>query len=477
MLNRMHALCFLSALMTAGALSACGNGGDDPAATTGGNTTSTGTAAYTGPTYHKDIAPLLQKHCMSCHRTGEIAPFALSSYAEASPAAGLLATTLRAGTMPPWGARDSDECAPKNPWADDLRLSEAEIATFEEWSKAGAPEGNPADAPSAYVPPDSGLPGTNMELTPAQGFVTSGDSDQFQCFVLDPKLTQQRFLNGVHFIPGNRKVVHHILLFSAPKAATLQKAPVGGNYTCFGGSGVVDSNLIGAWAPGGVPNELPSNIGTPLEADSLMIMQIHYHPGGTTADPDATKVQLRLIDTPPEYYLTTALIGNDQTQKPDGDGLQPGPNDTGAVPQFFIPANASQHTESIVFTLPDMLNGKPTPEIWIYRVAAHMHLVGVDEKISLSHAAGGEECLLHEPKWDFSWQRGYAYDAEVANLPRFAPGDKLNIRCIYENTKNNPDLASALIEQNLPNPVDVTLGESTLEEMCLTALGVLTKAP
>lgn len=475
MRTKTHSIVFLSSLLlSAATLVACGG---ESTGGSGGTMSSSGMPPYTGPTYHKDIAPLLQKHCMNCHRTGEIAPFALSSYAEASPTAGLLATTVRDRKMPPWGAQETSECQPKNPWADDLRLTEAEIATFEAWSQAGAPEGDPADAPPAYMPPPKGLPGTNMELIPSQPYVTSGKNDQFQCFVLDPKLTQQRFLNGVHFIPGNAKVVHHALLFSTPKAETLAKAPVGGNYPCFGGAGVPVFNLIGAWAPGGVPAELPPNIGTPLEADSLMVMQIHYHPNGMVADPDATAVQLRLVDTPPAYYLTTALIGNDNKQQPSGDGLQPGPNDQGGIPQFLIPANASKHTEDIVFTLPNMINGNPTPDIWIYRVGAHMHLVGVDEKVSISHTGGGEECLLHEPRWDFSWQRGYNYDAAPADLPLFKPGDKLNIRCTYENTKNNPDLAAALLELNMPAPIDVTLGESTLDEMCLTALGVLTKAP
>lgn len=454
------------------ALSACSGGGETGA----GSSSNVTNPPYSGPTYHKDIVPILQKSCQSCHRPGDIAPFGLMSYEEAKAAAPLMTIETKARTMPPWGAFETGECKPKNPWKEDLRLSDDEIATIEAWHQAGAPEGDPKDAPAPIETFANDLEGKDLELAPSDPFVTSGDLDQFQCFVLDPKLLETKYMNGVFFVPGNPKVVHHILLFSDPGKESLKNAPVGGNYTCFGGSGVPGTKLLAGWAPGGVPMELPANIGTPLEAGSLLVMQIHYHPGGTTADPDATAVQMRFSDAPPEYYLTTALIGNDQTPKPGGDGLLPGPND-GAGPEFRIPAGAKGHTETMVFTLPGMLNGGPTPKIWIYNVGAHMHLVGVDQKISITHTDGAEECLLQEPQWDFSWQRGYAYDAPIESLPVFAPGDKLVNRCTYDNSKDNPALVDALLEQGYTDPVDVGMGESTLEEMCLSALGVLTKAP
>jgi len=464
----------LAILVSSAALAACSGGGEVPSGGTSPNVPET---PYDGPTYHKDIAPIVQKSCQSCHRPGEIAPFGLTSYEEVSAVAGLIAIETKARRMPPWGALETSECKPKHAWQEDLRLSEAEIATFEAWSQAGAPEGDPKDAPGAFQPPSTDLEGKALELVPEEPFVTSGNSDQFQCFVLDPKLAATTYMNGVYFVPGNPKVVHHILLFADPDKASLAKAPVGGNYTCFGGSGVPGTKLLAGWAPGGVPVELPANVGTPLTAGSLLVMQVHYHPGGTTADPDATTVQLRFSDTPPEYHLTTALIGNDQTAKPGGNGLQPGPNDSGGAPEFRIPAGAKGHTETMVFTLPGQINGNPTPKIWVYSAAAHMHLVGVDQKVTLKHQDGAEECLLQTPQWDFSWQRGYAYDAPLESLPVFAPGDKLINRCTYDNSKDNKDLVDALIEQKMTDPVDVTMGESTLEEMCLSGLGLLTKAP
>lgn len=439
----------------------------------GGGAGGGGGAPAAGPTYHKDIAPILQKSCESCHRPGDIAPFALQSYEDARTVAGLIALRTEERLMPPWGAFETEECQPPHGFKEDARLSDAQIATIRAWADAGAPEGDPADAPPPFEPPPSGLSDVSLELAPQQAFVTSGDADEFRCFVLDPKLTEVTYLNGLYFVPQNRKVVHHILLFADETGESLTKVDSTGAYDCFGGAGI-PASLVGSWVPGAVPNELPPNIGRALKPGTLLVMQIHYHPAGDVADPDATKVQLRWNKEVPEYNLLTTLIGNFKSSLPNGNGLLAGPNDPAGGVTFLIPAGVSDHTETMLFTFPDKIGGAPLPELYLYGLGAHMHLVGVDEKISLEKPGADPMCLLHEPRWDFNWQRGYAYDAPVTDLPRVEAGDKLRVRCTYDNTKNNPALMGGLAEQNLPDPVDVSLGESTLEEMCLTGLQLIT---
>jgi hypothetical protein len=148
----------------------------------------------------------------------------------------------------------------------------------------------------------------------------------------------------------------------------------------------------------------------------------------------------------------------------------------------MVPANAADHVESMRFTMPSMnQNGDPLPEIFVYGAAAHMHYVGTDMKIKVERdpASGfpADECLLHEPAWDFNWQRFYAYDAEISALPRLLPNDKIMLTCRYNNTIDNPGVARALKDANLPSPQDVVLGEQTLNEMCLVMLPLLFKAP
>lgn len=439
----------------------------------GGAGGSGGSGPSAGPTYHKDVAPILQKSCQTCHQPGEIAPFSLLTYQDAKTVSVLMAEQTAARTMPPWGAFETDECQPPHAYKDDVRLSAEEIATIEAWHAAGAPEGDPADAPPPYDPPPYELASPTVELTPVTPYVTSGDTDEFRCFVLDPNITETTYINGSFFVPQNRKVVHHILLFADETGESLSMMDADGGYDCFGGPGIA-AGLVATWVPGSAPTELPANIGHEVKPGTVFVMQIHYHPAGDIADPDATTVQLRFSDSVPEYVASTRLIGNFKGPLAGGNGLLAGPNDPAGGPEFLIPADVTDHTETMLITLPDMIGGVPTPELYVYGLGAHMHLVGVDEKVTLEKAGQDPMCLLHEPRWDFNWQRGYAFDAPVTDLPRFEPGDKLRVRCTFDNTMENPALKAALKEQALPGPVDVGLGESTLEEMCLTGIQLVT---
>jgi len=442
-----------------------------------------GTAQTGGPTYTKDVLPILQGSCQKCHVAGGIAPFALTTYDDAKNMIGPIVEATRKRVMPPWGALDTNQCTPPRPWKEDMRLSDAELATLDAWKKAGTPEGTASDAPPPRAPDPSGLPGANFTAQPAPYQLASSTTDAFRCFVIDPKLAATQYMTGAFFVPGNPTIVHHALLFSDPNRESLAKADANGQYDCPGGSGNAGASLLAAWAPGGVPMELPDGAGAPLEANTLLVMQVHYHPHGARNDPDSTALQLRLSDAPPAWYAITRLIGNYRGAiGTSGDGLQAGPDDNGA-PRFLIPANASQHTETMRLTVPAKAGSLATPKLYLYSVGAHMHLVGVDEKIWIHRAAGAsgsdpqDQCLLQEPQWNFNWQRAYVYDVPIENLPVVSPGDQLWARCTYDNTTSNAALAASLAAQGKSGPSDVTLGETTLDEMCLGAYTFLAKAP
>jgi hypothetical protein len=446
-------------------LAACGGGGS------GSSSSSSGTS---GPTFHEDVEPLLQKSCLDCHSPGRIAPFSLVKYDEVKPLAGLVAEKTASRAMPPWGALETDECAPVRSFKHDIRLSDEEIAMFGAWSEAGAPEGDPAKAPPPYVPPAGGLEGVDLELAAPVPYVTSGDKDDFRCFVLDPGVTTTRYLNGVHVVPDNAEVVHHAVVFLDKQGASKALAGADGSYPCFGGS-QVSSEVVEAWAPGAVPFEFPPNVGTEVPPGAVFVMQVHYHPGGKTAAPDATKFQVRFSDSVPAYRTFFALIGNFETfDQATGTGLLAGPNDQGGL-EFRVPAGVGGHVETMQQTVQD--NGQ-LPEIRLYGAGTHMHYVGTDMRIGLERKVVGpgeskSECLVQTPKWDFNWQRTYAYDAPVESLPRIRAGDVVTFRCTYDNTMGNPFVARALAEKGLSQPVDVFLGEQTLDEMCIGLLPVL----
>jgi hypothetical protein len=427
-------------------------------------------------TFHKDVEPILQRSCQGCHVTGGIAPFPLLTYADAKAFGGAIVQQTKNRTMPPWHAENTDECTVPLPWKDDIRLSDAEIATLAAWNAAGLSEGNPKDAPPARKL-SAQLPGVQLELQPATPFDLQPGSDQFRCFVLDPKLDKDSFVNGVFVVPGNDAVVHHVLVFTDPKGRGKAKADASGSYDCFGGVSIDGSQLLTAWAPGSIPMEYPSDIAAPLSAGTLLVMQVHYHPhSATNVDSDATRIQLRFSDSAPKYDVFNALIGNFSSQSDDGDGLLPGVDDPASGPEFLIPANKSAHTETMQYTVKaaDLPASFAPP---LYGVGGHMHYVGVDEKVTLEHADGSSDCLMQIPQWDFDWQRRYDYDAPIEQMLRINAGDKLNIRCTYDNTMANQKVASSLLARGIAAPRPVSLGESTLDEMCLVSVTALYPAP
>ncbi len=430
--------------------------------------------APTGPavTFHEHVETVLQARCQDCHHAGGIAPFALVTYEDAKRWGPLLVDATKRGAMPPWGAYQTDECAPRHGFRDDLRMTADEIATLEKWVDGGSQRGDPASAPPPRTFSKRGLPGATDELATPGYDVAPSPSDELRCFVIDPKLAEDTWIDGTDVVPGDPTVVHHALVFVDPKGESKAKAGETGSYPCFGGSGVSGSSLMVAWAPGVPPNEYGAGVGTLVPKGSMLIVQIHYHPGAETRR-DSTKVVLRRAASKPEWAAIVQLIGNYAA----APMLLPGPNDPTGSPVFLIPAGVKDHTETMEVTLPSSV-----PELKLAAVGTHMHWVGKDMKIEIERPGGrpdqpASECLLQTPKYDFNWQRGYSYAASIDALPTVMGGDKLRMRCTYDNSMDNPLVSKALSELKLSSPVDVRLGEETLDEMCLGAFTLLAKVP
>ncbi len=386
----------LSVLSMLSCLTACASSDKDKPATSVAKTDAGGTdAASVGPTFHKDVEGILRAKCQSCHVAKGIAPFPLTTYLQAKAMAAGMVSATATGLMPPWGAQETASCKPRLPFSHDLRLSATELAVFQTWSSAGAPEGNPADLPAGATVPNLELANVDQTASPKAPFVASGDADLFRCFVLDTAFAQRKYLNGIQITAGNKKVVHHVLVFTAPEKAIAKKAlDADGGYPCFGSTDLVGQQLVGAWAPGAIPLEYPPDAGAILEAGTRLVMQVHYHPAGKGGESDLTQVQLRYTKGEPVWRGLTALIGNFEKQDKNGDGLQPGPNDQGQV-QFRVPAGATNHTEKMRFTIPTTIDGKPTPALRVYGVGTHMHYVGRDMRIEVDRSAAGQPaCTL-----------------------------------------------------------------------------------
>ena len=453
------------------------DGGDGPDPTSGPATAGTGEGQTTGeitgadtadgessggnssvrPNWHQDIAPLVAEHCGGCHVDGGIAPYPMGDYAQTSPLAPIMALQAEARLMPPWHAVETDECDPFAAFKHDARLSDEQVQLLRDWTDAGAPEGDPALAAPLPTPPSLDLESPTV-TAPMQSPVSvepAGSTlDFFHCLSLDPGNTQDVFVDGMQVIAGNRRIVHHVLVYVDVNASSAGW-PGGVSENCGGGAGTSDAVLVGAWVPGGMPMETPAGVGIRMPAGARIILNMHYHALTTGAEvDDATSLALRWQTDTPEYVSEFTLIG------------APAEGDITTAP-FFIPAGEAGHQEAIDYTVPFI----GAADVRVFSLLNHMHKVGVDMKTSV--VRGGEEiCLVQTPGWDFNWQRLYEYDVPIDQAFKVQSGDVVRVRCTYDNTLDNPAVVEALGEVGLAEPQDVTLGEGTLDEMCIAGVGV-----
>jgi hypothetical protein len=377
-------------------------------------------------TFNRDVAPILQNRCQSCHHEGGIAPFALMSFEEASKKKQelLRATTLR--LMPPWKA--SRECVI---FDYDPALSREEIATLARWVHSGAPRGDPKDLPPARSFPDGwalGKPDLTLEMAePYKPDFSRGDI--YRCFVLPVSMAEDRYVGAVDFSPGNRPMVHHALLFieDGTSSKALEKKDGQPGYTCFGGVQVAAKDGLGGWAPGHEPSYFPPGTGKLLPKDARVIAQIHYSARSGPINADSSRIAFYFTKPPIEKRIMA---------------------DAMAIGGFTIPAGNPHYALSKTMTLQSSVH--------LVSILPHMHLIGRSMRVTATLPDGTTHCLVDVTDWDFRWQRTYIYK-ELLALPR---GTRVTMTGVYNNSTGNPR------NPNSP-PRDVHDGENTTDEMCL----------
>jgi len=209
------------------------------------------TAADPAPvTFTRDIAPILYTNCTTCHREGEVAPFPLITYQDAAPRAATIAWVTQNRVMPPWKAESHGE------FVGERRLTEPQIDLIQQWARDGAPEGRPEDLPELPSYPTGwplGTPDRELQPTASYRLAAEGE-DVYRCFVIPTGFGEERYLSAVDIRPGNRQVVHHVILFLDTTGAARRKERQNRDgqpgYTAFGGPGFPAAGTLGGWVPG-----------------------------------------------------------------------------------------------------------------------------------------------------------------------------------------------------------------------------------
>jgi hypothetical protein len=491
----------LPALALVRLLSACGGGeeaaanSESDAAVESGDQPSANT-----PTWYQHVQPIVHKKCGSCHRPEAIAPFSVLDYQTARAFAMPMLKAVEEGRMPPFLARSTPECTPKHKYSNDPRLSEEEQTLLREWAMHGAPAGDPDEAAELEEPPSVDIERADvvMRLPEPITVEETGHGDLHTCVVVDPGFEQDGYIVSRQVTSGNAKVLHHVTTYLVrPERAdgtplTRQEmndaflkakgVNIGERYDCFGGP-TLDStglgySLLGSWAPGGQPVRSPPESGQPVKKGAVVVLDMHYHPlpSGPETDSD-TEYALQLADQVPKFIATPVFMGfADEKQKVYEETMygtqallrQPGES----AAEFVIPAGASDHVEEWTFKWK-----LPLSPIKVYFASSHMHYAGRDLMVKLENGTPMEgedpmECLEHTPEWDFNWQLGYGWDTSYDNLPTIHDGDTIHVRCVYDNTMQNRAIATALEIQGMSEPIEIRVGEDTLDEMCLSLMGI-----
>lgn len=386
-------------------------------------------------TYARDIAPILQANCVKCHREGEVAPFPLVSYADASKRARQIARVTQSRFMPPWKPEPDF-----GHFVDERRLSDREVALISNWAEAGSPEGNTADLPAAPQFTDGwqiGEPDLIVKM-PEPFEVPADGRDVFRNFVIPSGALEDKLVAAVEFRPGNRRVVHHSIFYLDTSGVARKKdaADPGPGYGSFGGPGFLPSGSIGGWAPGGTPQVLRDGMGRPLQKNSDVVVQIHYHPSGKP-EVDQSSVGVHFVKEKSTKAAVAIMVVDRR---------------------LYIPAGEAEHRMAGSYTLPH--------DVTFVAITPHMHLLGREMKATATLPDGKVQPLIWIKDWNFNWQDQYQF-AQPLRLPK---GTRLDVTARYDNSDKNP------LNPNTP-PKTVTWGEQTPDEMFICFFLVSTDEP
>ena len=365
-------------------------------------------ASFASISYAKDVAPILQEKCVSCHIKGGIGPFAMTSYETVKGFSPMIRETVRTRRMPPYFA-DPHIGAFKN----DQGLSAAQTKTLVHWIEAGSPRGTGADPLLAFAdktapewPTELGKPDVVVEIpafkVPASGLV------EYQNPLVDNPFKQDTWLKAIAIKPGDRRVLHHVVSNHVGDPNAPADIP--------GGS-------VGSYTPGAQPQIIADGAGAPVPAGGKLHFQMHYTTMGTETV-DKTQVGFYVLKTPPQYIKRSVVIGDFA---------------------LYIPAGAQAHKEVAYLTFP--------ADAYLYTLYPHAHYRGSHVELKARTPDGKETMLLSLPKYDFNWQRDY--DPVKPILVK--AGTKLIATWVYDNSEHNAAN---------PDPKrNVTWGEQTPDEM------------
>jgi Flp pilus assembly protein TadD len=386
-------------------------------------------------TFTRDIAPIVFRSCVPCHHPGEAGPFSLVTYGDAKSHARQIADVTRKRLMPPW-LPSADGLL----FAEDVHLSEQDIAQFQKWLDDGLREGDLADLPP--VPKFSsrwqlGQPDLVLHAAAPYTIPASG-SDVYWNFIFRSPLHSSRFIKAIEIHPGDKRLVHHAnLLVDRTQSARRQEESPGSGFASMelqieSESFDPDGHFL-FWKPGSPPIVEPPGLALRLDPENDLVLNTHLQPSGKPESVQPT-IGIYFTNEPATRFPVLLQIENDRA--------------------LNIPAGDSNFIVSDAFTLPE--------NVQLLALYPHAHYLCRDMLATARLPDGTEKTLIHIPRWDLNWQAVFRL-AQSEPLPR---GTTIVMRYRYDNSSDN------IANPNNP-PQRVTAGNRAVDEMAHLWLQVL----
>ena len=391
------------------------------------------TREVSSATFYRDVLPILQERCQSCHRAGEIGPMPLGTYTEARPWAKAIRQAVVTRKMPPWNAD-----GPHGKFRNDPSLSQGQIDTLVAWVDGGAREGNAKDAPPARSFTEGwtiGTPDAIFDMPKAYDVPAAG-TIEYTYVIVPTGFKEDRWMSSAEVRPGNRAVVHHANVYvREPGSKWLRDYPYGEAFVPHektvrageGGSSSagagIEEQMIAGYIPGRPARQVPPGYGMLVPAGSDLVFQMHYTTNGKPVQ-DRTKVGFVFAKQPPQKRVIRVQASN---------------------AKFVIPPGAASYPVSGTAQL--------GVECELIDVYPHMHFRGQSMTLSATYPTGEREQLLNVPRYDFNWQLVY----EMGQPKLLPQGTLLRADATFDNSPNN---------RFNPDPkAEVRWGDQTWEEM------------
>ena len=407
-------------------------------------------------TFSKDVSPILQAKCQSCHEPGSIGPMSLVGYHDARPWARSIKQRVESRQMPPWHI---DRSVGVQKFKNDMALTDEQVATVVAWVDGGAIEGNPADFKAKPITKTlywqaerDGLGKPDIVITAPLQTMPAVHQDVWWRPVNEIPVTEPRWVRAVEIRPSNiegRKILHHSIAYHilSPEntAAVNTGVSVGRGISVSGSSAPSQQELalrrpqLMEWAIGKGYDRYLDGTGKMIMPGEKISWDQHIHAAGEEVT-SSSELGIWLYPKGQEPTKRSYLVGF--------TGLKNG------TAGLDIPPNSVAYTEGF-----NVLKENTV----ITNFQPHFHLRGKAMSVEAIFLDGRTQTVSYVKDFNFNWMTNYIYADDAA--PVFPKGTIIKVSAYYDNTKAN---------KSNPDPEQwVGYGDRTVDEMAHAWMNVV----